>query len=214
MTGVTVSGADNTAQPLISVVSRKLRVRARVNEADIGRVLPGQEATFTVNAYPGKTFHATVTAVAPQAETVSNVQLYDVLLEIDGKANGLRAGMPCNVTIITARKSNVLVVPRQALSFANSYIRRHDLTVATSTSAEDAAFVVVVTRGTPKPRRIRTGLADTENVEVVAGLAAGEAVAIAERAAGEKKASVTSSTSARSGSTPLMPPGPPGGRPR
>lgn len=76
VTGVTVSGADNSARPLISLVSKKLRVRAQVNEADIGQVAVGQKAYFTVNAFGERKFSAVVAAVAPRAITVSNVQLF------------------------------------------------------------------------------------------------------------------------------------------
>jgi len=212
VTGVTVSGADSSARPLISVVSRKLRVRAQVNEADIGRVSPGQEATFTVNAYPGVTFRATVASVAPRAVTVSNVQLYDVLLEIDSdQAHPLKAGMPCNVSIITAQKRDVPVVPRRALTFAGTYAREQGLKAPRPVGpAETSAVVVVLVDGAPELRAIQTGVSDAENVEVVAGLREGEVVAVGREGAGASQARTQSQT--RSGS-PLLPRRP-GGAPR
>ncbi|MBC7107128.1 MAG: HlyD family efflux transporter periplasmic adaptor subunit [Firmicutes bacterium] len=213
VTGVTVSGADSSARPLISVVSRKLRVRAQVNEADIGRVSPGQEATFTVNAYPGVTFGATVASVAPRAVTVSNVQLYDVLLEIGApdQAHPLKAGMPCNVSIVTARKTDVPVVPRRALTFATTYAREQGLRAPRPIGpAETSAVVVVLVNGAPELRAVRTGLSDAENVEVVAGLDEGEVVAVGREGAGASQA--RNGTQTPSGSPLLF--RRPGGTPR
>lgn len=202
VTGVTVSGTDNSARPLISVVSQKLRVRAQVNEADIGQVAPGQQATFVVNAFPERKFSARVTAVAPQAITVSNVQLYDVLLDIEGDSSGLKAGMPCNVEIVKATRSNVLTVPRQALSFARSYAAAQNLRLpaeAPSGPAQNRGAVLVLKNGQVELRPVELGISNNQLVEVTAGLTPGEQVVTGQKSAG------AGGSPARS---PFMPVGP------
>jgi len=205
VTGVTVSGTDNSARPLLSVVSQKLRARAQVNEADIGQVAPGQQATFVVNAFPERKFSARATAVAPQAITVNNIQFYDVILEIVGNPAGLKAGMPCNLEIVKANRDNVLTVPRQALSFARSYATAQNLQLPTgsrSRSMVNRGAVLVLKNGRVELRPIELGISSNEMVEVAAGLAQGEQVVT-----GQKNA-LTGGSAARS---PFMPTGPQGG---
>lgn len=202
VTGVTVSGADNTSRPLLSVVSKKLRVRAQVNEADVGQVAVGQKANFVVNAFPDKKFSALVSAVSPQAITVSNVQFYEVLLEITGDTAGLKAGMPCNVEIVKEAKSGVLTVPKQALNFARSYAQTHNSRPALKSSA-----VVVLNKGQLELRPVQTGISNNQAVEITAGLKEGELVVTGQKGAGTAQS--TSRTSGTSG--PMLFPGPPGG---
>lgn len=205
VTGVTVSGTDNSARPLLSVVSQKLRARAQVNEADIGQVAPGQQATFVVNAFPERKFSARATAVAPQAITVNNIQFYDVILEIVGNPAGLKAGMPCNLEIVKANRDNVLTVPRQALSFARSYATAQNLQLPTgsrSRSMVNRGAVLVLKNGRVELRPIELGISSNEMVEVAAGLAQGEQVVT-----GQKNA-LTGGSAARS---PFLPAGPQGG---
>lgn len=114
------SSTDNTSSSFITMITPALQLRAQVNEADINKVKIGQKVTFTVNAVPGREMSGQVAWIAPQAETVSNVQLYDVVISID-EGLPLKAGMTASVDIIIARKDNVLTVPRAALSFASSY---------------------------------------------------------------------------------------------
>jgi HlyD family secretion protein len=179
VTGVTVSGADNSARPLISILSKKLRVRAQVNEADIGQVAVGQEGKFKVNAFPDRDFTAKITAVTPQATTISNVQFYDILLDIEGDTTGLKAGMPCDVTITIASKTNVLTVPRQALSFPRTYAQTHTIKLPPAIQAgSNNGVVLVVRNGIVEARNIKLGISNNQLTEVIDGLKPGELVAV------------------------------------
>ncbi|KYH30801.1 efflux RND transporter periplasmic adaptor subunit [Neomoorella mulderi] len=113
------SSTDNENASFIKMITPALQLRAQVNEADINKVKIGQKATFTVNALPGREMSGQVAWIAPQASTVSNVQLYDVVISLDPNLP-LKAGMTANVNIITARKDNVLTVSRTAITFAAS----------------------------------------------------------------------------------------------
>ncbi|MBC7323987.1 MAG: hypothetical protein H5T99_01575, partial [Moorella sp. (in: Bacteria)] len=153
---------------------------------------------------------ARVTAVAPQAITVSNVQLYDVLLDIEGDSSGLKAGMPCNVEIVKAVRNNVLTVPRQALSFASSYAAAQKLRLpaeAPSGPAQNRGAVLVLKNGQVELRPVELGISNNQLVEVTAGLAPGEQVVTGQKITGQKSAA-PGGNQARS---PFMPVGPQGG---
>lgn len=115
------------------VISEALQVRAQVNEADIGRTEVGQNVEFTVNSFPNKTFTGKVESISPQAYTQSNVQIYDVIIQLDDNNQGLKAGMPANVNIIVNRHENVLTVPKGAVTYAVSYLNKMRQAASTST---------------------------------------------------------------------------------
>ncbi|HOV80465.1 MAG TPA: efflux RND transporter periplasmic adaptor subunit [Bacillota bacterium] len=108
----------------IVLISEALQVKAQVNEADIGRLALGQKVEFTVNAFPDKTFTGRVGSISPQAETVSNVQIYNAVVQIDENQQGLKAGMPANVTVIVDKQENVLTIPKGAVTFAANYLSK------------------------------------------------------------------------------------------
>lgn len=112
------SGSSDETKSFVTLVTPKLRLRAQVNEADIGKIQVGQAATFTVNAFPEKTFKGEVTWISPEATTVANVQLYDVLISLADSNIPLKAGMSTNINIIVEQKDNVVTVPRAAVTFA------------------------------------------------------------------------------------------------
>nr|WP_165847714.1 efflux RND transporter periplasmic adaptor subunit [Ammonifex thiophilus] len=206
VTGVTVSGAGTGTRPLLTLISKELRVRAQVNEADVGQVKVGQKATFTVNAFPGRVFEAEVSAITPRANTVANVQLYDVLLDIKGEASGLKAGMTCNVEIITQKREGVLAIPRQALNFARSYLATQKISFtserAASVPAQNQGVVLVYHNGKAEPRPIALGISSGDRVEVTRGLNQGELVIVGRKG---------DNTGRPATASPFLPMGPPQG---
>ncbi|MCL6610592.1 MAG: efflux RND transporter periplasmic adaptor subunit [Peptococcaceae bacterium] len=119
--GQRTSGVGNSSSSedgFITLISDRLRVRAQVNEADIGRAAVGQKAFFTVNSYPGRRFEGVVESISPKAVTVSNVQLYDVIISLDRQEDALKVGMPANVSIIVDQKAGVTLLPKIAASYA------------------------------------------------------------------------------------------------
>lgn len=120
----TANNNNTSGGGFINVISEALQVRAQVNEADIGKAQVGQRVEFTVNSYPDKTFTGKLDSIAPQAYTVSNVQIYDVIIKPDAKYQELKAGMPANVNIIIDRHDNALVIPKGAVSYAVSYLNK------------------------------------------------------------------------------------------
>ena len=109
----------------IDIISESLQVKAQVNEADIGKAAVGQTVEFSVNSFPNRNFSGTLESIAPEAYNQSNIQIYDIVIQMDQRYPELKAGMPCDVTIIAAKADNALIVPKSAVVFAANYLRQH-----------------------------------------------------------------------------------------
>ncbi|MCH4156817.1 MAG: efflux RND transporter periplasmic adaptor subunit [Muribaculaceae bacterium] len=94
-----------------------MHVVANVDEADIGEVKVGQQATFTVDAYTNDTFTGVVKQVRINPTTTSNVVTYQVLISTDNSEHKLIPGLTANITIITKDVNNVLTMPLKVLRF-------------------------------------------------------------------------------------------------
>jgi HlyD family secretion protein len=95
----------------------KMQVLANIDEADVGRMRPGQAVTFRVDAYPTDTFTGTVQQVRLQPAVVQNVVVYSTVIAVPNLQLKLKPGMTANVNIEIARRSDVLRVPSAALRF-------------------------------------------------------------------------------------------------
>jgi HlyD family secretion protein len=95
----------------------KMQVDTNVAEADVGRVKVGQQATFTVDAFPGRTFRGEVVQVRKAAQVLQNVVTYDVVVSAPNNDQVLLPTMTANVRIVTDTKEDVLRVPNAALRF-------------------------------------------------------------------------------------------------
>ena len=116
--GQTVAASFNT--PTLFTIAndlRQMRVIADVDEADIGGVVEGQQATFTVDAFPEDVFKGSVTQVRLQPTTESNVVTYEVVVDAPNPDLKLKPGLTANLTIYTMQKDSVLLVPLKALRF-------------------------------------------------------------------------------------------------
>ncbi|MFN3351865.1 efflux RND transporter periplasmic adaptor subunit, partial [Pseudorhodoplanes sp.] len=94
---------------------RKMEISANIDETDVGRIKPGQRATFTVNAFPGRSFEGVVKQVRLGSETVQNVVIYTTIISIENPRRELLPGMTANLRIETERRDNVVRVPNAAL---------------------------------------------------------------------------------------------------
>jgi HlyD family secretion protein len=94
-----------------------MRLSSSVDEADIGVVKAGQTASFTVDAYPERTFASLVESVRNVATVTSNVVSYEVLLSVDNSELLLKPGMTASVEIVTLLVEGALLVPNKALRF-------------------------------------------------------------------------------------------------
>ncbi len=96
----------------------KLRLWVYVDEADVSAVKVGQEATFTVSAYPSRPFPARITRVGFGSTITDNVVTYLTYLDVDNTDLSLRPGMTATATITATQRKDVLLVPNTALRFA------------------------------------------------------------------------------------------------
>ncbi|MCL4378318.1 MAG: efflux RND transporter periplasmic adaptor subunit [Actinobacteria bacterium] len=94
---------------------KKMEIDTNVNETNIGSIKPGQEADFTVYGYPDTTFKGTVYQVRIAPTTIQNVVTYDAVINVSNPDLKLVPGMTANVSIIVAKKNNVLRIPNSAL---------------------------------------------------------------------------------------------------
>ena len=106
--------------PVLFVLAEDLdhmELDVQVDEADVGKVAPGQHATFTVDAWPATTFEATVEAVHNAPTTVQGVVTYEAVLAVANDRRLLRPGMTATATIVTDTRENALLVQSAALRF-------------------------------------------------------------------------------------------------
>jgi HlyD family secretion protein len=114
--GQTVAASLNT--PTLFTIAQDLRemqVEVAIDESDIGRIRGDQRATFTVDAFPGRTFEGRVRQIRKAAQNVQNVVTYTVVVETTNPALTLVPGMTANVRIVTDQRNNVLKVANAAL---------------------------------------------------------------------------------------------------
>ncbi|WP_010215455.1 efflux RND transporter periplasmic adaptor subunit [Sphingomonas sp. PAMC 26621] len=155
--GQTVAASFST--PTLFVIAEdlsRMKLAVAIDEADVGSVKEGQSATFTVDAFPGKTFPAAITRVdlgsnlsasttssstSTATSTAGQVVSYSATLSVANAGLQLRPGMTATADIVTTAKPNVLLVPNAALRFKPTD------TGASSGSSGIAGALV------PRPRR-------------------------------------------------------------
>ncbi|MFO0950662.1 MAG: efflux RND transporter periplasmic adaptor subunit [Isosphaeraceae bacterium] len=144
----------------------EFRVNAKVHEAVVDRVTPGQKARITVDAYPGEVFMGKVESVAPLPDPTSyfnqDVKVYTTKVKIEGPIPALRPGMTALAEITTADRPDVLSVPVSAVIRFGGKDR-----VAVKTA--DGGFVW---------KAVTLGQLGNLNFEVKSGLSAGEVVGL------------------------------------
>ncbi len=95
----------------------QMELHVDVDEADVGQVTKGQEATFTVDAHPGRTFPARITQVRYGSQTVNGVVTYKTVLNVNNSDLSLRPGMTATANITVKKVENAILVPNAALRF-------------------------------------------------------------------------------------------------
>lgn len=98
----------------------EMELSVDVDEADVGLVVEGQAATFTVDAYPARSFSARVSEVRYAPRTVSGVVTYETILSVDNTELLLRPGMTATAEIVVNRVDEAILVPNAALRFTPS----------------------------------------------------------------------------------------------
>lgn len=116
--GQTVAASFST--PTLFSIAKdltKMQVRASIDEADIGNVKTGQNATFTVDAFPDKTFEGVVQEIRLHPTVSANVVNYVTIIDANNAELLLKPGMTANITVATLEIPKALKIPSKALSF-------------------------------------------------------------------------------------------------
>jgi HlyD family secretion protein len=119
--GQTVVASLNT--PSLFLIAKdltKMQIWVGVNEADVGRIIPGKPVTFACDAFPGRQFEGTVGKVRLNATMTQNVVMYTVEVNTQNPDNVLLPYLTANVQFVTQKESNALLVPNAALRWSPS----------------------------------------------------------------------------------------------
>jgi HlyD family secretion protein len=174
---------------LIATDLTKMQIDTNVSESDIGGAVEGAKASFTVDAFPQRTFQGRVAQVRQAPVSVQNVITYDAVITVDNPDLLLKPGMTATTRIVTAQALNVIKVPAQALRFTPAATARLGLAQATK-SGQRVVWVQRAAKLVPIP--VTVGLIDDTFAEIKAGdLKLGEQVVTSEAAAGTPRASST-----------------------
>jgi HlyD family secretion protein len=170
-------------------------IKAGVNEVDIGKVRLDQPVRVSLDAYPKVRFAGTIKRIAPAARLEEKVKVFDVEVTIDRQGAELRTGMTANIDVLGEKRTEVLVVPVEAL------FRRDDqefvyakkppapkpapsglLSRVFAAEAKDAPAPKLEEKDRWKEqfevREVETGLASTDKIQIVKGLDPGSEVAV------------------------------------
>jgi HlyD family secretion protein len=194
--------AASMSAPTLFVIAKdltRMQVEASIDEADIGRIQPGQAVTFRVDAYPRESFTGTVVQVRLEPQVVQNVVSYVTVIGVSNPNGKLKPGMTANVEIEIARADDVLIVPNAATRFQPE-------AQAGGTSGSRGRRVWTLHNGELRPVRIETGITNGTATAIVGdGLQEGMPVVIGVVAANQP-------ADTASPASPLIPQRPRGNR--
>ncbi len=175
-----------------------MQLEVDVDEADVGSVHEGQDATFTVEAFRDRSFPAKVTKVRVAPETINNVVTYTAVLSLDNSELLLRPGMTATADIVVKKVDDALLIPNAALRFAPAETEttpsrrgsgilslllprppRGGGVAKVEETADGGRSVYVLKDGAPEKMTVHVGASDGAWTEVVDGpLTAGTQVIV------------------------------------
>ena len=162
----------------------KMQIDTSVDESDIGRAALGQSATFTVDAYPEKSFAGNVEQVRNAPIITQNVVTYNVVVRVDNRDLLLKPGMTTNVTIQVRKFEDALKVPNAALRFRPADVPKEAGAAKEKgkgkTSADQRVYIPGKD-GKPAAVPVKTGVSDgTFTLVAEGGLKEGDVVIVGE----------------------------------
>jgi len=177
----------------------EMQVDSNVSEADVGRITAGQDATFTVDAYPERIFRGKVSEIRNAPIIVQNVVTYDVVILVGNKDLKLKPGMTANVSVMIAHREGALKIPNAALRFRPESARKEggkgggppqkarEQVKPTQGDQEKPGRVWVLSpEGRPTPVSITLGITNGTSSEVVGGNLREGVEVIVEQTSGNK----------------------------
>jgi len=168
--------ANQTAPVILRIADLDtMTVWAQVAEADVVKLTPGMPAYFTTLGLPERRWHGTVLQIQPTPQTVNDVILYNVLIDVKNDDQVLMTSMTAQVFFVLGEAKSVPLVPVAALGQPRP-------------GTTDEYDVRVLTNEGPRRRAIKIGLSDRTSAQVLSGLAAGDQVIVGAPVSGDKPA--------------------------
>jgi HlyD family secretion protein len=205
--------AASLQAPTLFTIAKNLaemQVDSNVSEADVGRIAVGQDATFTVDAYPERIFRGKVSEIRNAPIIVQNVVTYDVVILVENKDLKLKPGMTANVSVMIAHRDGALKIPNAALRFRLESAKSESgksgppqkagerVKSAEGDQGRPGRVWVLSPEGKPAPVSVTLGITDGTFSEVVAGNLREGAEVIIEQTSNKKAQNQT-------GASPFMP---------
>jgi HlyD family secretion protein len=194
---VTSGGSSFNAGTVLMTVADigTMIIKAGINEVDIGKVSLEQPVKISLDAYPKVRFAGLIKRIAPAARLEEKVKLFDVEIAIDRQGAELRTGMTANVDVLGEKRAQVLTLPVEALFRKEDaevvYVKKAPSPASAASPGLLASVFAAGKQDAAPPleekdkwkekfelREVETGLASVDRVQVVAGLKAGEEVAV------------------------------------
>lgn len=145
----------------------RMQVHTNVDEADIGRVRAGQDAVFTVPAFPDETFDGKVTQIRNDPKVEQNVVTYNVILDVNNDDLKLRPGMTANVQILLSEAHDALIVPDQALRFSPPKAVAETFGQLPALKAGERRLWLLVRKNGIKPVTVKTGILAADRAQIL-----------------------------------------------
>lgn len=166
--GQTVVASFNT--PVLFTLAsdlKQMELDVDIDEADVGQVRAGQDAQFTVGAYPDTKFAAKLISIHTGSQAVQNVVTYKGVLLVDNFQMLLKPGMTATAEIITGRLPSAVLVPNAALRFVPSA----DATkgIPSAPNGVGIGRVWTTEKGMLKPHDLKVGGTDGHSTQIVKG---------------------------------------------
>lgn len=189
--------ASSMQAPVLFVVAedlKRMELKAAIDEADIGSIAIGQNANFTVDAFPDRNFSASIRDISYASATTEGVVTYEARLNVDNQDMQLRPGMTATAAIVTREASDVLMVPNAAFRFTPPAVNeRSGFSLRNLFSprmgpppgmrggrnrgaAQEGRPLYVLRDGVATEVRVTPGSTDGERTEIRSGLEEGDQV--------------------------------------
>ena len=170
--------ASSLQAPELFVIAQNLsdmQVEAAIDESDVGRLVVGQKATFTVDAFPGQTFQGAVQQVRKAALNVANVVTYVAVIRFSNVDGRLMPGMTANVRIVTEERKQVLKVPNAALRLRIAGVEPPKGDGASRSSSRGRLYIKDA-KGQPQAIVVQVGVTDGTQTELIVSPALNQGV--------------------------------------
>jgi HlyD family secretion protein len=162
------------AKTLFKIANKldSMEVHGKIDEADIGKLVPGQSVRFTVDAYPDRTFDGKVLQIRKASEIVQNVVTYTAVISAPNPELLLLPGMTAELRILVSDTGEVLKIPNQALRFrpeATNIAPERHLEQQASSSGTLSTVWIIGTDRRPVPVTVHLGQSDDSSTQLLDG---------------------------------------------